>query len=69
VPIRVRTQWHGLELSARALARLKAGDVLRLDGEDFGQVEVLFERTPKFRARLGTAGDRWAAELTDTLTP
>jgi flagellar motor switch protein FliM len=67
VPIRVRTQWHGLELSARALARLKAGDVLRLEGEDFGRVDVLFEHTPKFHARLGTAGDRWAAELTEAL--
>jgi flagellar motor switch protein FliM len=68
VPIRVRTQWNGLELSARALSRLKAGDVLRLEGEDFSRVEVLFEQTPKFRARLGTAGDHWAAELTETLT-
>lgn len=69
VPIRIRTHWHGLELSARALSLLKPGDVLRLESQDFGRVEVLFERTPKFNARLGTAGNRWAAELTEALTP
>jgi flagellar motor switch protein FliM len=69
VPIRVSTQWQGLELSARKLAHLKAGDVLPLDPEWLGRVEVLFEQTPKFRARLGTAGEHWAAELTEPAKP
>src|SRR5208282_4187044 len=69
VPICLRAQCHGLELSARALSRLKPGDVLRLAGEDFGRVEVLFEKAPKYHARLGTAGNHWAAQLTEAVVP
>jgi flagellar motor switch protein FliM len=69
VPIRVSTQWQGLEVSARKLAGLKPGDVLPLEPEWLSRVEVLVEQTPKFRARLGTAGDHWAAELTEPAKP
>ncbi len=69
VPVRIITEWHGLELSARALAGLKPGDVVPLDPECLDRVEVRLEERPKFRARLGTIGNRWAAELTGILKP
>jgi flagellar motor switch protein FliM len=64
LPIRINTEWHGLELSARDLAGLKPGDVLMLDANCFNQVEVRFERLPRFHGRLGTSGERLAVELT-----
>jgi flagellar motor switch protein FliM len=67
VPVRITTECHGLELSARALASLKPGDVVALDPEFLSHVEVRLEERPKFNARLGTSGDRWAAELTGVL--
>jgi len=65
VRIRVNTEWHGLELSARELAGLKAGDVLMLDAGCFDRVDVRFEQVPKYHGRLGTSGNHWAVELTD----
>ena len=69
VPVRITTEWHGLELSARSLASLKPGDVVPLDPQCLERVEVRLEERPKFHARLGTSGDRWAAELTGLLKP
>ena len=44
---------------------LKCGDVLLLDADCFDRVEVRLEQLPKFYGRLGTAGGRWAVELTE----
>ena len=66
ISIRVNTEWEGLELSARDLANLKAGDVLMLDASCFNRVEVRLEQVPRFHGRLGTSGERWAVELTET---
>jgi flagellar motor switch protein FliM len=67
VPVRLHTEWHGLELSARALAGLKCGDMLMLQPTCFDCVEVRLEQSPKFHGRLGTSGERWAVELTDII--
>ena len=66
-PIRIRTEWKGLELSARDLAGLKCGDVLMLDSACFEKVDVWLEQLPKFHGRLGTSDQRWAVELTEIL--
>ena len=65
VPVRINTEWHGLEMSARELSELKCGDVLMLDAKWFDRMEVRLERLPKFYGRLGTSGDHWAVELTE----
>jgi flagellar motor switch protein FliM len=64
VRIRIDTESHGLELSARQLAALKCGDVLMLDASSLDRVEVRLEQRPKFHGRLGTSGNRLAVELT-----
>jgi flagellar motor switch protein FliM len=67
VEIRLYTEWHGLEVSARELSRLKCGDVLMLGQDCFDHVEVRLEQLPKFNGRLGTLGEHWAVELTEPL--
>lgn len=67
VTVKVNTEWHGLELSAGAFSRLKCGDVLMLDENCFDRVEVRLEQRPKFHGRLGTTGDCWAVELTESV--
>lgn len=64
IPVEVNAQWEGLELSVRALAELKPGDVLMLETESFDRVRVNISRTPKFLGRLGTRSQKWAVELT-----
>ena len=67
VLVQINTQWHGLEMSAGELSRLKCGDVLMLEANCFDQVEVRLEQRPKFRGRLGTTGEGWAVELTESV--
>jgi flagellar motor switch protein FliM len=65
VLVKLQVQWQGLELSARELTRLKCGDVLLLDANCFDRVEIRFEQLAKFYGRLGTAGERWAVQLSE----
>ncbi len=67
VPVPVTAEWQGLEMAVRSLAALKPGDVLALDTACFSQVLVNFNRTPKFRGRLGTRSQNWAVELTESV--
>ena len=67
VTVRVNTEWHGLEMSAGQLSRLKCGDVLMLEANCFDRVEVRLEQRPKFHGRLGTTGEGWAVELTESV--
>jgi flagellar motor switch protein FliM len=69
VCVKLNTEWHGLEVSARHLASLKLGDLLLLDPSCFDAVEVRLEQIPKFHGRLGTSGTHWAVELTDVAKP
>ncbi len=66
VPVQFHAQWQGLELTARQLTTLKCGDVLLLDANCFDRVEIRLEQQTKFYGRLGTSGERWAVELTET---
>lgn len=65
IPIAAAAQWHGLELSVRALTALKTGDVLMLGSESSDQVVVSLANAPKYRGRLGTCAQKWAIELTE----
>lgn len=67
VGVQINTEWHGLEMSAGDLSRLKCGDVLMLGENCFDRVEVRLEQRPKFHGRLGTTGDGWAVELTENV--
>lgn len=64
IPVKASAEWHGLELSVRALAALKPGDVLMLAPRAAEQVMVSLAQTRKFQGRLGTCGEKWAVELT-----
>jgi flagellar motor switch protein FliM len=64
VPVSAVAEWQGLELSAGAITRLQAGDVLMLDSRSAGQVRLRLSRIPKFFGRPGTRAGKWAVELT-----
>ena len=69
ISVNVNAEWQGLELTMRALASLKPGDVLMLEPECFERVRVNLASTPKFLGRLGTRAQKWAVEITDPITP
>jgi len=65
VRAQVTAEWKGLVLTAAQLGQLRPGDIIPLDPESLNAVQVRVEQLPKFRARLGTCGKRWAVELLD----
>jgi flagellar motor switch protein FliM len=67
VRVPVTAEWPGLELSARELTQLKAGDVLQLSSECSQRVRIRLADIPKFHGRLGTRAGQWAVELTGVL--
>ncbi len=68
VPVGVTAEWSGLQLTARELMALKAGDVLMLDPQVTELVQVHVASAAKYSGRLGTQGSHWAVELTQPLT-
>jgi flagellar motor switch protein FliM len=64
----IHAQWRGLKLSASELAQLKPGQVLLLDPACAAQVQLNFNRVPKFIGRPGTRAGNWAVELTHFVT-
>jgi flagellar motor switch protein FliM len=69
IPVNVNVEWDGLELSLRALAALKPGDVLLLEPDCLERTRVNLARTPKFHGRLGTRAQKWAVQLTESIVP
>lgn len=67
VEIPVRAQCPGFELTARELLHMKVGDVLQINPEFTNAVVVSLSDAPKFKGRLGSVGDKWAVELTQTI--
>jgi flagellar motor switch protein FliM len=67
--VRISVAWPRLEVSAGEVLQLKAGDILRLDGNSAQDVVVRIADLPKFSARIGTLGGRWAAQLTQIIRP
>jgi flagellar motor switch protein FliM len=65
--IAVIAEWPALEMTARDLANLKVGDVLPLEPEIVNHVRLKLSKTPKFTARLGTQGAKWAVEITQPI--
>lgn len=61
----VSAHWTGLEMTARELAALKAGDVVQLSPQVVSQVQVRLAGKAKFSGRLGTCGGQWAVELNE----
>jgi flagellar motor switch protein FliM len=57
-------EWHGLKMSASEILQLKAGDLLALDPACAAQVHLHLNHVPKFTGRPGTAGGKWAVQLT-----
>jgi flagellar motor switch protein FliM len=62
--IPVTAEWGGMEVTAREVLALKVGDVLRMDSECAGHVQVRVAELPRFAGRPGTVAGKWAVELT-----
>jgi flagellar motor switch protein FliM len=67
VQVNASAQWHGLEISAAQITRLKLGDVLMLGPECAGQVQFHLSNIPKFTGKPGMCGGKWAVQLTELL--
>jgi flagellar motor switch protein FliM len=63
VPVPVTAIWDNLVMTARAVAELKAGDLLPLDPRCTRQVKLRLANIPKFEGHLGTAGGKWAVAV------
>jgi len=68
VRVPVVAEWQGLHVSASDIAHLKEGSVLMLDPQCAAQVQLNFNRVPKFAGRPGTRAGNWAVELTSFVT-
>ena len=64
VQVAASAQWHGLKISAAQITRLKLGDVLMLGPDCAGQVQFRLSDIPKFLAKPGMCGGKWAVQLT-----
>jgi flagellar motor switch protein FliM len=67
VTLPLTAEWQGLELSAREVLHLKAGDVLQISPEMARQVCLRLGENSKFNGRLGTLAGHWAVELTEAI--
>jgi flagellar motor switch protein FliM len=65
--IKVTAEWPALEMTVRDLTNLKVGDVLPLESEVVNHVRLRLASLPKFLGRLGTQGNKWAVEVTQTI--
>jgi flagellar motor switch protein FliM len=67
VALPVTAEWQGLELTAREVLHLKAGDVLQISPQVARQVCLRLGDISKFNGRLGTLAGHWAVELTEAI--
>jgi len=67
VRVPVVAEWQGLKICASDIAHLQPGNVLMLDPQCAAQVQLNFNRLPKFAGRPGTRAGNWAVELTNFL--
>lgn len=68
VRVNACAEWRGLEISAAEIARLAVGQVLMLAPGCAAQVQLRLSKVPKFLGRPGVCGNKWAVQLTDTIT-
>jgi flagellar motor switch protein FliM len=69
VALDVTAEWQEVELSARQVLHLKVGDVLQVGSHLSRQVCLRLGEQAKFNGRLGTMGENWAVEITQTINP
>jgi len=69
VRVPVSAEWSDLELTARELAALKPGDLLRLDPCSLSKITVKLGGLPRFHGHLGTQARRWAVQLDQLIKP
>lgn len=67
VPIKVSAELPSVKITAKELAKLRAGDVISLDPESLQHVRISLEQKPKFGATLGRCGTRWAVQISKVI--
>jgi len=63
LPVRLRAVIGHADLPLAELARLKAGDVIELDGREDGLLSLCIDDAVKFTAMRGRRGGRLAAQI------
>jgi flagellar motor switch protein FliM len=66
-PVQISARWRNVEISARELAALQPGALLRLRPDATRRVEVSLDNQPKFTGQLGTAGRQLAVKIAGPL--
>lgn len=64
VEIPATAEWRNVRVTAGQLVALKPGDVLMLGSAEEAEVQLRLNHIPKFRARPGVCGRKWAVQLT-----
>lgn len=67
VRVPLTAEWSEIEVTARALTRLKVGDTIEFGFDCADRVEVKLAGIEKFRGRLGTRDGCWAVQLTEAV--
>ena len=65
VSVKLTAQCPSVKVSARELLSLKVGEVLPLQPQSAGHIDVRIGNITKFRGRLGTRDQKWAVEITE----
>lgn len=65
IKVPIVAQWHGLQMSASEVSRLRVGDLLALDPACAAEVHLRLNHVHKFMGRPGTSAGKWAVQLTN----
>ena len=65
VRVPITAQWSELSIMARDLLKLKEGDIIPLDPNRLGQVEMRLGGDTKFVGRLGSLDDKAAVQINE----
>ena len=65
VKVPITAQWSELSIMARDLLKLKEGDIIPLDPNRLGQVEMRLGGDTKFVGRLGSLDDKAAIQINE----
>lgn len=67
VKLKVTAEWPDLPILSGDLLALKPGDIISLDAERLGQVQVSVAGVPKYLGRLGNVDNHCAIQITQPL--
>lgn len=67
VDVHVAARWADIPVVARDMVALKVGDIIPLNPERLGQVEITLEGKPKYIGRLGSLDQKCAVQIVQTL--